>query len=64
VASVWVDEILAKQASLRDSEVMKFSSVAAVNELLTAEALTLALFLRFSKSHCHILASFMEQSPP
>jgi len=54
VASVWVDEILDKQASLRDSEIMKFSSIAAVNELLTAEALTPALFLPFNNSHGHL----------
>jgi hypothetical protein len=54
VVSVWVDETLAKQASLRDSEIMKFSSIAVVNELLTAEALTPALFLRFNKSHYHL----------
>jgi len=50
VVSVWADEILSKQASLRCSEIMKFSSIAAVNELLTAEALTPALFLRFNIS--------------
>ena len=59
VASVWVDEMLSKQASLRGSEMMKFSSIAAVNELLTAEALTPALFLRFNISHCHLHTCFL-----
>jgi hypothetical protein len=66
VASVCVDEVLAKQASLRGSEIIKFSSIAAVNELLTAEALQLQRYFFGSTNLTvtYILVSCMEQSPP